>query len=339
MQAAAPLQPYSVERREVGPHDVRIEILYCGICHSDLHQVHDDWKGGIYPMVPGHEIIGRVAEVGASVHRFQTGMLTGVGCLVDSCRSCGPCQQHEEQYCVSGCVMTYNSYERDSKTPTFGGYSKQVVVDERYVLQVSDKLELSAVAPLLCAGITTFSPLKRFATKPKSRIGVMGLGGLGHMAVKIAAAMGHEVCMLSTSAKKAADAKRLGAHDFVLTTDADAERRLRRRFDLILNTVSAPHDVGAALNYLDLHGTMVILGAPPHGTQLHPGALIGGATQVAGSLVGGIKQTQEMLDFCAAHHLTADVELCGADEVNTAFARLRKNDVKYRFVIDMQTLN
>jgi uncharacterized zinc-type alcohol dehydrogenase-like protein len=338
MTAGAPLEPFSINRRELRPSDVRIDITHCGICHSDIHQARNEWGGGVYPMVPGHEILGRISAVGSGVRRLKKGMLAGVGCIVDSCRSCHACTAHEEQYCVGGMVGTYNGRDKQSQELTYGGYSSHIVVDENYVLTVSEDLPVEGVAPLLCAGITTYSPLMRYAVKPKSRVGVMGLGGLGHMAVKLAAAMGHEVCMLSTSKSKEADAKRLGAHSFALTQEKDSAKRLAKRFDVVINTVSAPHDLNAAVGYLDTHGTMVMLGAPPEGSNLKSMGLLGSGRQLAGSLIGGIKETQDMLDFCAKHSITSEVEMCTAQQINMAYDRMLKNDVKYRFVVDMASL-
>jgi uncharacterized zinc-type alcohol dehydrogenase-like protein len=336
--STAALQPWRIERRAVGPNDVQIDIAYCGICHSDVHQARNEWRGSLYPMVPGHEIVGRVSKVGASVKRFKVGAVAGVGCFVDSCRSCHACTHDQQQYCSTGMTATYNSVKAPGGTPTYGGYSAQMVVDENYALQISAGLDLHAVAPLLCAGITTYSPLARLGAGPHKRVGVMGLGGLGHMAVKIAAAMGSEVTVLSTSPGKQADAKRLGAHEFALTSGKDAQQLLQGRFDIIINTVSAPHDLNAALGYLGTFGTLVMLGVAPEGLPLNAFSLIGRGRSLTGSLIGGIKQTQEMLDFCAKKGLTADVEMCTAAQVNSAYERIVKNDVKYRFVIDMATL-
>jgi len=336
--ANTPLGPYEVERRSVGPQDVQIEIAYCGICHSDLHQVRDEWGGAKFPMVPGHEIVGKVTAVGAQVKRFQVGDLAGVGCLVDSCRTCPSCQRNLEQFCQKGAAFTYNSTEMDRKTPTYGGYSSSVVVAEAFALKVSPKLDLAATAPLLCAGITTYSPLRHWNTKKGDKVGVVGLGGLGHMAVKLAAAMGAEVTMLSTSQAKEADARKLGAHHFGLTSDATTFRKLAGQFDLIIDTISAPHDYNKYLGLLRIEGAMVLLGVPPEPTPVAAGSLIFGRKTLSGSLIGGIQETQEMLDFCAEHNIVSEIELIPVQQVNEAYDRMLKNDVRYRFVLDMKTL-
>jgi uncharacterized zinc-type alcohol dehydrogenase-like protein len=336
---SAPLAPFDFERREVGPHDVLIDIQFCGVCHSDLHQVRDEWGGSIFPMVPGHEIVGRITQVGAHVKNFKVGDLAGVGCMVDSCRTCPSCLEDLEQYCEVGMVGTYGGRERGTGQPTYGGYSSQIVVDEKYTLKVSDKLDLARVAPLLCAGITTYSPLRQWKVGPGHRVAVMGLGGLGHMAVKLAAAMGAEVTVLSTSPNKEADAKELGAHNFVVTKDQDQLRSVTNYFDFIINTVSAPLDLGQYVNLLRRDGTMILLGVPPEAPQLHAFALIGKRRRIAGSLIGGIAETQEMLDFCAEHNIMSDIELIDIADINEAYERMLKGDVKYRFVIDLATLN
>ena len=332
-----PLTPFQFERRDVGPHDVRIEILFCGVCHSDVHQVRDEWGGSIFPMVPGHEIVGRITEVGAHVKNFKPGDLAGVGCMVDSCQHCPECADGLEQYCDNGFVGTYNAREKDG-SPTYGGYSNNIVVTEKFVLRVSEKLDLARVAPLLCAGITTWSPLRQWNAKEGNRVAVMGLGGLGHMAVKFAAAMGCEVTVLSTSANKEADAKALGAHKFVVTKDQEAMKSVANYFDLIINTVSAPMDLTPYVGSLRRDGTMVLLGVPPEAPQLHAFNLIAKRRRIAGSLIGGIKETQEMLDFCAEHNVMSDVEVIRMDYINEAYERMIKSDVKYRFVIDLATL-
>ena len=334
----AALAPFQVERRAVGAHDVQIEIAYCGICHSDIHQVRDEWGGAKYPMVPGHEIVGRVTAVGAHVKKFQVGDLAGVGCMVDSCRTCPSCQRQLEQFCDKGSAFTYNGTEMDRKTPTYGGYSSSVVVDEAFTLKVSPKLDLAAVAPLLCAGITTFSPLRRFHTKAGDKVGVVGLGGLGHMAVKLAAAMGAEVTMLSTSSSKEADARKLGAQHFGLTSDPATFKALAGQFDLIIDTISAPHDYNKYLGLLRLEGAMVLLGVPPEPAPVAAGSLIFGHKVLTGSLIGGIAETQEMLDFCAEHNIVSEIELIPVQQVNEAYDRMMKNDVRNRFVLDMKTL-
>jgi uncharacterized zinc-type alcohol dehydrogenase-like protein len=334
----SPLTPFNFERREVGAHDVQIEILYCGVCHSDIHQVRDEWGGSIYPMVPGHEIVGRISKVGSAVVRFAVGDLAGVGCFVDSCRECANCKAGIEQYCDGGMVGTYNGYERDGKTPTYGGYSTKIVVDENYTLKVSNKLALEGVAPLLCAGITTYSPLRFTKVGKGHKVAVLGLGGLGHMGVKFAASFGAEVTMLSTSKSKEADAKRLGAHHFVLTSDEQQIKKVTNTFDFILNTVSAPHDYAAYLRLLKTNGTMIIVGAPPTPMEVPAFNLISKRKSILGSMIGGIAETQEMLDYCAEHNIVSDVEVIKMPYVNDAYERMLKNDVKYRFVIDIASL-
>lgn len=336
--AKTPLAPFSFERRTPGANDVLIDILYCGVCHSDIHQARDEWGGSIFPMVPGHEIVGRVAQVGSGVKNFKVGDLAGVGCLVDSCRTCPSCQQNLEQFCEVHSVGTYNSLEMDRKTPTYGGYSNKIVVDEKFTLKVSDKLKLDEVAPLLCAGITTYSPLRHWKVGKGQKVAVVGLGGLGHMGVKFAAAFGAEVTVLSTSSAKEKDARRLGAHHFINTNNADEVKKARGRFDFILNTVSAQHDYNFLLNMAKLDGTMVLVGVPPEAVPVHAFSLIGGRKSLAGSLIGGLKETQEMLDFCAAHNITSDVEVIAIKDIESAYARMIKGDVRYRFVIDMATL-
>ena len=336
--AKSPLAPFSVDRREPGEHDVLIDILFCGVCHSDVHQVRDEWGGSLFPMVPGHEIIGRVKQVGAHVKKFKPGDLAGVGCMVDSCRECAPCKDDLEQFCQKGAAFTYNGTEMDRKTPTFGGYSTQVVVDERFTLKVPENLDPAGAAPLLCAGITTYSPLRQWNCKKGDRVGVVGLGGLGHMAVKLASSMGAEVTMLSTSRSKEADARRLGASNFALTSDEATFQRLAGTFDLIINTISAPHDYNKYLGMLKPMGTMVIVGVPPEATPVHAFSLIGGNRRLAGSLIGGIAQTQEMLDYCGAHGIVSEVEIIPIQKINEAYERMVKVDVRYRFVIDIASL-
>ncbi len=333
----APLGPFALERREPGPADVVIDILYCGICHSDIHQARDEWGGSRYPMVPGHEIVGRVARTGAAVTRFKPGDLAGVGCFVDSCRTCDSCREGLEQYCERHMVATYNGTEHDG-TPTFGGYSSAIVVDENYVLAIPDGAPLDRTAPLLCAGITTYSPLRHWEVGPGSRVGILGLGGLGHVGVRIAAALGAEVTVLSTSPEKEADARRLGAHRFLLTSDQEQVRQARASLDFILDTVSAPHDLQPYLRLLARDGAMVQVGAPPEPAAVAAFALISGRKTLAGSSIGGIRETQEMLDFCAEHGITADVEVIPMHRVNEAYDRTVAGDVHYRFVIDMATL-
>ena len=336
--AHAPLAPFSFERREVGPNDVLIDILYCGVCHSDVHQARDEWGGSIFPMVPGHEIVGRVVEVGNHVKQFKTGDLAGVGCMVDSCQHCASCDEGLEQYCENGFTGTYNGHERESGAPTYGGYAKQIVVREEFVLRISDKLDLAGVAPLLCAGITTYSPLRQWQVKPGDRVGVVGLGGLGHMAVKLAAAMGAEVTVFSTSPEKEKDAQELGAHKFIISKDAAAMKAAGNYFDLIINTVSAKIDLAPYLAALRLDGTLVLLGVPPEAPQVHAFNLIAKRRRIAGSLIGGIQETQEMLDFCAEHDIIADVEVIPMQDINDAYERMVAGDVHYRFSIDMATL-
>lgn len=332
------LEPFNFERRELGPHDVLIEILYCGICHSDIHQARDEWGGSIFPMVPGHEIVGRVTRVGSKVKRFSVGELAGVGCFVDSCRACASCKAGLEQYCEDHLVLTYNGTEKDKKTPTHGGYSSQIAVDEHYTLKISSKLPLAGAAPLLCAGITTYSPLKHFNVGSGQRVGVVGLGGLGHMAVKLAASMGAEVTVLSTSKTKEQDARRLGAHDFVVSLDPKHLDALANRFDFILDAVSAPHDVNAYLNLLRRDGVLVLVGVPAKPLQIQAFSLILKRRRLTGSAIGGIRETQEMLDYCAEKNITSDVEIIPIQQVEAAWERTVKGDVRYRFVIDMKTL-
>lgn len=333
----SPLEPFMIERREPGPHDVVIEIAYCGICHSDLHQVRDEWGRSHFPMVPGHEIVGQVTATGRDVRRFPVGAWVGVGCFVDSCRECEACLAHEEQFCAEGMTLTYNGFERDRVTPTYGGYSTRIVVDESYVLRLPEGLPHDRAAPLLCAGITTYSPLKRHGAGPGRQVGVMGLGGLGHMAVKLAKAMGAEVTVLSHSSRKRAGAEALGADHFVDTADADQLKRQSGSFDLILDTVSAAHDYNAALELLRRDGTLVLIGVPPP-SPLAAGSLIMKRRHLTGSLIGGIRETQEMLDFCAEHGVAADVEVIPMDQVNEAYSRMDRGDVHYRFVIDLASL-
>ncbi|RTL61064.1 MAG: NAD(P)-dependent alcohol dehydrogenase [Sphingobacteriales bacterium] len=337
--ATSPLAPHTIERRNPKPHDVAIEILYCGICHSDLHTARNEWHGTVYPVVPGHEIVGRVTAVGAHVKKFKVGDLAGVGCLVDSCRECDHCKEGLQQYCTGGATFTYNSNDKDSPgLQTYGGYSKHVVVNEDFVLHVSDKLPLAGVAPLLCAGITTYSPLRHWKVGKGTRVGVLGLGGLGHMGVKLAVAMGAEVTMLSHSKHKEPDAKKLGAHKFVLTTDEEQLKSVTGYFDFILDTVSAAHDYNFYLGLLRTNGVMVCVGAPDAPASIPAFNLIFGRKSIAGSLIGGIPETQEMLDFCAKHNIVSDIELINIKDINEAYERMLKGDVRYRFVIDMATL-
>ncbi len=332
-----PLKPLDIARREPLNTDVAIEILYCGVCHSDIHIAHDDWGMTVYPVVPGHEIIGRVKAVGKEVKGFQVGDLVGVGCMVDSCRTCSACEQDLEQHCEQGMVMTYGS--EDPHMPgqmTHGGYSTQIVVDQDFVLRVSEDLDTQAVAPLLCAGITTYSPLKQWNVKAGDRVGVIGLGGLGHMGVKFAAAMGAEVVMITTSPEKGKDAKKLGAHAVLLSTDEAQMEAYAGSFDFLLNTIPVAHNMDPYVPLLKLGKTMSVVGASP--VELHTMGMIFGRNIIAGSLIGGIKETQEMLDFCAEHNIVSDVEMIDIQDINQAYERVMKNDVKYRFVIDMQSL-
>ncbi|MBI5373510.1 MAG: NAD(P)-dependent alcohol dehydrogenase [Sphingobacteriales bacterium] len=336
--ATSPLAPWTLERRKPKPHDVEMEILYCGVCHSDLHFARNEWGMTIFPVVPGHEIVGRVTAVGDHVKKFKVGELAGVGCLVDSCRECDNCKEGLEQYCTQGAVMSYNSMERDGSGLTYGGYSKSIVTHEDFVLHVSEKLPLAAVAPLLCAGITTYSPLRHWKVGKGMKVGILGLGGLGHMGVKFAVSMGAEVTMLSHSPSKEADAKRLGAHKFVLTSDEMQAKNVAGYFDFILDTVSAPHDYNFYLGMLRTNGVMVCVGVPPAPTAVHAMSLIFYRHTLAGSLIGGIPETQEMLDYCAAHQITSDIELIRMEQINEAYERMLKGDVRYRFVIDMASL-
>jgi alcohol dehydrogenase (NADP+) len=333
-----PLVPFQFERREVRPDDVQIEIEFSGICHSDLHQVRDEWSGSIYPMVPGHEIVGRVVKVGHNVKKFKAGDLAGVGVMIDSCRTCKNCQKKMEQYCVEEMTGTYNGMERDGVTIAQGGYSSQIVTDERYVYTISPKLDLAGVAPLLCAGITTYSPLRYAGVSKGMKVGVVGLGGLGHMGVKFAVSFGAEVTLISTSASKQKDAERLGAHKFILSTDEKQMKDADSYFDVILNTISANHDYKKYLNLLDLNGKLLIVGLPPEDPKVKPFALLKNRRSIIGSMIGGTKETQEMLDYCAEKNIVADVEIIPIQQVNEAYERMLKNDVRYRFVIDMKTL-
>jgi len=336
--ADTPLVPFSFTRREPGDDDVLIDILYSGICHSDLHQARGDWGNSMYPMVPGHEIIGRVAQVGKNVAKFKVGDYAGVGCMVDSCRHCKACRLNLEQYCEENATLTYNDKERGSDQLTFGGYSDRIVVREHFVVKVSDKLDLKAVAPLLCAGITTYSPLRHWKVGPGKKVGVIGLGGLGHMGVKFAHALGAHVVMITTSADKARDAKRLGADEVLVSRDADAMAAHAGTFDFLLNTVPVSHDVNPYMALLTLDGTMALVGALTPLDPIPGANLIMGRKSLAGSAIGGMEETQEMMDFCAEHGIVSDVEIVPIQSVNEAYERLVKNDVKYRFVIDMASL-
>lgn len=337
-EAHKPLAPTKIERREPGPEDVGIDILYCGVCHSDIHQVRDEWATGLFPMVPGHEIIGRVRQLGSKAKRLKVGDLVGVGCFVDSCRDCTPCKDGFAQFCTRGCAFTYNSTEMDRKTRTYGGYSTAITVAESYVLKVPESLDPAAAAPLLCAGITTYSPLREWNCKAGDRVGVVGLGGLGHMAVKLAASMGAEVTVLSTSSAKEADAKRLGAHNFVVTREAGAFKKLRNHFNIIIDTVSAEHDYNDYLGALAVRGTMAVVGIPTTPSVVRAFNLINGNRRLVGSNIGGIAETQEMLDYCGDHKVVSDIEMIAAKDINNAYERMLRSDVRYRFVIDSASL-
>ncbi|MEO6837302.1 MAG: NAD(P)-dependent alcohol dehydrogenase [Ginsengibacter sp.] len=336
--ATSPLAAWTLERRSPKPHDVQIDILYCGVCHSDLHTVRNEWGGTVYPSVPGHEIVGRVSAVGNHVTKFKVGDLAGLGCMIDSCRECDNCKEGLEQYCSVGMVGTYNGKERDGSGITSGGYSKQILAHEDFVLNISDKQPLEGIAPLLCAGITTYSPLRHWKVGKGDKVGVVGLGGLGHMGVKLAASMGAEVTMLSHSPSKEADAKKLGAHKFLLTSDKAQLKSATNYFNFILDTVSAEHDYNLYLGMLKTNGVMVCVGAPTKPAQIPAFNLIFGRRTLAGSLIGGIPETQEMLDYCAEHNIVSEVEVIKIDQINEAYERMLKGDVKYRFVIDMASL-
>jgi uncharacterized zinc-type alcohol dehydrogenase-like protein len=340
--ATAPLGPFAFERRNPGPNDVQIEILYCGVCHTDIHWSRNDWPNAIpamYPIVPGHEIVGRVLKTGGQVKKFKEGDLAAVGCLVDSCRVCPNCREGLEQYCDNGFTLTYNSLDKISGGVTYGGYSDKIVVDEKFVLKISSKLDLAATAPLLCAGITTYSPLKHWKVGSNQKVGVVGLGGLGHMGVKFASALGAHVVLFTTSPGKAPDAMRLGAREVVISTDPEQMRKHASTLDFILDTVAVTHDLDAYINLLKRDGTLCLVGVPaaPHPSPaVFP--MIFRRRVLAGSLIGGLAETQEMLDFCAEHSIVSDIELIPMHKINEAYDRILKNDVKYRFVIDMATL-
>ncbi|SFS53214.1 NAD(P)-dependent alcohol dehydrogenase [Brevundimonas viscosa] len=337
--ADAPLSPYSFDRRDPGSNDVAIEIKYCGVCHSDLHVAKNDLGGTRYPIVPGHEIAGVVTAVGPDVSRFKVGDRVGVGCMVDSCRTCAACAAGEEQYCEPGMTQTYGSADPKGgevgQTITQGGYADRITVDQDFVLRIPDALPLDAAAPLLCAGITTYSPLRHWKVGPGSKVAVIGLGGLGHMAVKLAAAMGAEVTVLSTSDRKKGDAERMGAKHFLINSDKAAMKAAAEKFDLIINTVSATHEIASHINLLARDGTMVMLGLTTEGLPVYAMPLLWRRRSVAGSLIGGIRETQEMLDFCAEHGIACDIETIAPDQINEAYARMERSDVRYRFVIDM----
>ena len=336
--AEAPLEQLNIKRRNPHPHDVEIEILYCGVCHSDLHTARNEWHGTVYPCVPGHEIVGRVVSVGDHVRKFKVGDLAAVGCLVDSCRQCDYCKEGLEQYCEEGNTGTYNSPDRYLGTHTYGGYSESVVVDEAFVLRVPENLDPAAAAPLLCAGITTYSPLKHWNIGPGKKVGVVGIGGLGHMAVKLAKAMGAEVIVFTTSPSKVEDARRLGADDVVLSKDEAQMARYGGKLHFVLDAVAAQHDINAYLNLLRVDGSLALVGAPEHPLPVAAFSIIPYRRSLAGSMIGGIAETQEMLDFCGKHNIVSDIELIPIQQINEAYERMLKGDVKYRFVIDMASL-
>jgi uncharacterized zinc-type alcohol dehydrogenase-like protein len=335
--AKAPLEGFSFERRELREKDVQLEILYAGICHSDIHQAREEWGPAIFPMVPGHEIVGEVTAIAAGVTKFKVGDLIGVGVFVDSCRKCDSCKAGLEQYCIEGMTGTYNTYERDGKTVAMGGYSDSFVIDEDYAVHVPANLDLTGVAPLMCAGITLYSPLKNWKAGPGKKVGIIGLGGLGHMGVKFAVALGAEVTVFSHSPAKEADAKSMGAHHFVSTKDVDNLKKLEKQYDLLLNTVSADIDLEPYLQMLKLDGTLVVIGLPGKPYAINAGTLLGQRRSLSGSMIGGIAQLQEMLNFCGEKSIVSDVEVIKADYINTAYDRTVASDVKYRFVIDAST--
>lgn len=338
LSAQEDLGAFEIERRKVTATDVEIDIDYCGVCHSDIHQARNEWGGSVYPLVPGHEIIGRVKSVGDQVKGFKVGQLVGVGCLVDSCRTCASCEEHLEQYCSNGATVTYNGRDRVHGGITYGGYSQKIVVDQDFVLKVPENLDPKGAAPLLCAGITTWSPLKQWNIGKGHVVGVIGLGGLGHMGVKFAHALGAKVVMITTSARKGEDARALGADEVLLSTSASQMEQAANSFDFLLNTIPVRHDLNPYLSLLKRDGTMVIVGAIEPLEPVHGGALIMKRRRIAGSLIGGIKETQEMLDFCGEHNITSDHEVIKMNEINIAYARMLKSDVKYRFVIDMKSM-
>ena len=334
----SPLAPFAIQRREPVPTDVEIDILFCGVCHSDLHTGRNEWHGTTYPCVPGHEIVGRVTRVGNGVKKFKAGDIAAVGCMVDSCRTCEHCRAGLEQFCIPGATFTYNSPDKHLGGQTYGGYSTSVVVDEAFVLHVPKGLDLAATAPLLCAGITTYSPLRHWKAGPNKKVGIVGLGGLGHMGVKFARAFGAHVVLFTTSPGKVEDGKRLGAHEVVISKDADAMKKQATSFDFILDAVSAQHDINAYLNLLKLDGTLALVGLPEKPFPVEAFNLVLPRRILTGSAIGGIAETQEMLDFCGKHNITCDIELTSMQKINEAWERLVKQDVKYRFVIDMASL-
>lgn len=336
--AKTPLAPYEFKRRDPGPNDVLIEVLYCGVCHSDIHQARNEWGGSRFPMVPGHEIVGKVVSVGNQVTNFKAGDIAGVGCMVDSCKHCSNCEQDLEQYCLEGFTGTYNSVDKVDKSLTMGGYSNNIVVDKHFVLKISPKLKLAQVAPLLCAGITTYSPLKHWKVGPGKKVGVIGLGGLGHMAIKFAHAFGAHVVLFTTSENKVQDGLKLGANEVVLSKNTDSMKKHMGSFDFILNTVSAPIDLNLYLSLLKTDGTMTVVGIADTPPEIQTFALVGGRRSLAGSLIGGIKETQEMLDYCAEKNIVSEIEMIPIQKINEAYDRMIKSDVKYRFVIDLKSL-
>jgi uncharacterized zinc-type alcohol dehydrogenase-like protein len=337
--ADQPLQPFHFERRALRPGDVAIDILYCGVCHSDMHTARNEWHNSVYPVLPGHEIVGRVAAVDPAVAKFKVGDMVAVGCMVDSCLECRECKAGYEQHCLKGATLTYNSPDRVTGDITFGGYSDHIVVREEFVLRVPDGLDPMRAAPLLCAGITTWSPLTRYDVGPETRVGVAGLGGLGHMGVKFAAALGAHVTMITTSPEKGADARRLGAHEVLISTDRDAMKAARSSFNFILNTIPVAHDVQPYLQLLAREGNMVMVGAIEPLPSIHGGMLVGNDRSIGGSAIGGIPLTQKMLDFCAENGVLPDCEVIAIQDINAAYERMLKSDVKYRFVIDMASLS
>ncbi|MBL9032073.1 MAG: NAD(P)-dependent alcohol dehydrogenase [Phycisphaerae bacterium] len=338
LSATSPLGPFTISRREPLARDVEIDILYCGVCHSDIHFARNEWGFSQYPMVPGHEILGRVTRVGKDVRRFKAGDVAAVGCLVDSCRTCACCVKGEEQFCTGGAVFTYNGPDKHSGGMTFGGYSERIVCDEAFTLKVPTNLDPARAAPLLCAGITTYSPLRRWGAGKGKKVGVVGLGGLGHMGVKFARAFGAHTVLFTTSESKIADGKRLGADEVVISKNADAMAKHSMSFDMILDTVSADHDLNAYLGLLKLDGSMVLVGAPPSPQPVSAFSLLMPRRHLSGSLIGGIRETQEMLDFCGTHNVVCDIELIRMQQINEAYERMLRSDVKYRFVIDMASL-
>ncbi len=338
MAASAPLVPFEFERRELGSRDVALNVSYAGICHSDIHQAREEWGPSLFPMVPGHEIVGIVTEIGAAVDKFKVGDRIGIGVFIDSCRTCAPCKAGLQQYCEAGMTGTYNGYERDGKTVAFGGYSDRFVIDQDYAVTVPENLPLEGVAPLFCAGITLYSPIKHWKVGPGTKVAVMGLGGLGHMGVKFAKALGAHVTVLSHSPAKESDALAMGADAFVVTNNGDVFKKHARTFDLILNTISAEIDINRYLSLLALDGTLVVIGLPGKPYAVEVGTLLGARRSMSGSMIGGMTELQEMIDFCGKHNIVSDVEVIKADYVNTAYERTVASDVKYRFVIDAATI-